>query len=114
MKPPVMKFFPMFAVAGPLVLAALPPPANASRQSTPKSPFHPAATQEVATLKVNENTYASPGGKKTWTISKTRPITGEATTIPVLQTKQQGTATWLDVRLPGRAKPNQHPPATGW
>jgi lipoprotein-anchoring transpeptidase ErfK/SrfK len=114
MKPPVMKLVPMFAAAGVVALGALPTAANASRQTAPKSPFHPAASQEVATLKVNENTYASPGGKKTYTIQKTRPITGEQTTVPVLQTKQQGTATWLDVRLPGRAKPNQHPPATGW
>lgn len=104
----------MAAVAGALALAALPTAASASRQTRAGSPFHPAASQAVATLKTTHTIYSSPGGRKVWTVSNKRPITGEATTMPVLQTTTKGSTTWLDVRLPGREKSNQHPPATGW
>lgn len=112
---PVSKLVPMVAAGGALALAALPTAASASRQAAAKSPFHPAASQQVVTLNSTHTVYASPGGRKVWSVSHYRPITGsEPTTMPVLKTSTKGGATWLDVRLPGRAKPNQNPPATGW
>ncbi len=112
---PVTKVVPMVAAAGALALVALPTAANASRQTAAKSPFHPAPSQEVVVLKSTHTVYASPGGRKVWTVSHYRPITGsEATTMPVLKTSTKGGGTWYDVLLPGREKPNQNPPKTGW
>ena len=112
---PVKKVVPMVAAAGALaVVVALPPAASASGQTAAKSPFHPAPSTTVVTLKTTHDTYASPGGKKTWTIPDHRPITGERTILPVLKTTTQGTATWYEVLVPGREKPNQNPPKTGW
>jgi lipoprotein-anchoring transpeptidase ErfK/SrfK len=111
---PVQKVVPMVAAAGALALVALPTAASASRQASAKSPFHPAPSQEVAVLKTSHDTYASPGGKKTWTVPDKRPITGERTALPVLKTSTHGGGTWYDVLLPGREKPNQSPPKSGW
>lgn len=111
---PVTKGLSLVAAAGFLALAALPSAASASRQTATKSPFHPAATQEVVKLKDGHTVYVSPGGRKVWSVSNKRPITKEETVLPVLKTTTHGGSTWYDVRLPGREKPSQNPPATGW
>jgi lipoprotein-anchoring transpeptidase ErfK/SrfK len=97
------------ATAGALAVIAVPSIATAAQSTNAGSPYHPAASQKVATLYANKTTYKSPGGSRAGSVSKTRPITGEATTLPVLKTSTKGSTTWLDVRLPGR--PNSH---TGW
>lgn len=44
-------------------------------------------------------------------VAADRPITGQATTLPIL--KRHGKS-WLQVRLPGRTHSDPNPPATGW
>ena len=97
------------SIAGAFALIAVPSVASAAHGTAARVPYHPAASQEVATLTANKTTYHSPGGSRRGSVSRTRPITGEATTLPVLRTVKRGNTTWLDVRLPGR--PNSH---TGW
>ena len=109
-----MKNFPKLAgiaATAAVVGVGLPSAATAAgHSSSPASPYHPAASQEVVTLKANKTTYRSPGGRRSGSVNKVRPITGtESTTLPVLRTQTRGTTTWYDVRLPGR--PNSH---TGW
>jgi lipoprotein-anchoring transpeptidase ErfK/SrfK len=112
---PITKVVTMAGAAGALALAIVPNAASASRQAAAKSPFHPAASQEVATLKSAHAVYSSPGGRKVWTVQHYGPITGsEAMTMPVLKTTTHHGGTWLQVLLPGREKPNQNPPKTGW
>lgn len=91
--------------AGALALAAIP----SATASANKPTYQPKAEQEIATLWKTHATYSSPGGKKTGTVNRKRPITGEQTRLPVLKTETLGSTTWLEVRLPGR--PNSH---TGW
>ena len=110
---PVTKVVSIAAVAGGMAVAALPTAATASGQTSAKSPFHPAPSQEVATLNTDHTYSARAGGKRMGTVSRKRPITGEATTLPVLGTTKKGKTTWLHVRMPGRQK-NQHPPVTAW
>jgi lipoprotein-anchoring transpeptidase ErfK/SrfK len=97
------------STAGAIALSALPSGATAAQRGAAKVPYRPSATQKVATLNADKTTYKSPGGRHAGSVSKNRPITGEATTLPVLKTVTRGKTTWLDVRLPGR--PNSH---TGW
>jgi lipoprotein-anchoring transpeptidase ErfK/SrfK len=48
-------------------------------------------------------------------INSTRPLTGERTTLPVLdQTIDSHGRAWLRVRLPGRTLGGRTPPRTGW
>jgi hypothetical protein len=69
-----------------------------------------APSQAVVTLNASHAIYASPGGLREATISRGRPITGEATTLPVLATRGD----WLLVRLPGRLLPGAPNGRTGW
>ena len=103
------KFSLLVATAGAIGLTVLAPAATASGNKSPGSPVHPSASQKVVSLYANATTYKSAGGKKQGSVDKLRPITNERTTLPVLKTVQRGTATWYQVRLPGR--PNSH---TGW
>lgn len=103
------KLASIIAAVGGLALTALPAGATEVGQAPARSPFHPAASQEVATLLQNHVTYNAPGGRIQGSVNRHRPITGEETTLPVLKTTAVQGATWLLVRLPGR--PNSH---TGW
>lgn len=73
-----------------------------------------APAQEVATLSANHAIYASPGGRREATISRVRPITDVATTLPVLATRNGRGGRWLLVRLPGRLLPGAPNGRTGW
>lgn len=97
------------ATAGAVAAIAVPSAATAARSTHAGSPYKPAAWSEMATLFATKTTYRSPGGARAGKVSKTRPITAEETTLPVLQTTKRGSTTWYQVRLPGR--PNSH---TGW
>jgi lipoprotein-anchoring transpeptidase ErfK/SrfK len=104
---PAARILP-FVAAGALALAAIPTVASASGSAS-KSPYQPAAKQEVATLWKNHTIYKTPGGPTEGSVNRHRPITGEETRLPVLSTQVKGSVTYLLVRLPGR--PNSH---TGW
>lgn len=73
-----------------------------------------APSQRVATLRADHAIYARPGGGREASISRRRPITGEATTLPVLAVRKAAGATWLRVRLPGRLLPGPPNGRTGW
>lgn len=73
-----------------------------------------APSQAVATLRAGHAIYAAPGGRRQANISAQRPITGEATTLPVLATRHVASGTWLEVRLPGRLLPGAPNGRTGW
>ncbi|MBV8431115.1 MAG: L,D-transpeptidase [Solirubrobacterales bacterium] len=73
-----------------------------------------APAQPVATLTANHAIYARPDGRREAAISQVRPITGEATTLPVLATRSGYGGTWLLVRLPGRLLPGAANGRTGW
>lgn len=96
------------STAGAFALTGLPSVAAAAHRTPSRVP-HVSASQKVATLRANKTTYRSAGGRRAGTVSRKRPITGEATTLPVLKTVKRGRTTWYQVRLPGR--PNSH---TGW
>jgi hypothetical protein len=70
------------------------------------------ATQQLAVLNHTSEAYARPAGGSApiQRVSRTGPITGEQTVLPVVarHTDPNGAA-WLKVLLPGR--PNSH---TGW
>jgi hypothetical protein len=68
----------------------------------------------VATLASNHAIFSAPGGRREGSISRARPITGEATTLPVLALRTTGRTTWLRVRLPGRLLPGRANGQTGW
>ncbi len=68
-----------------------------------------AGSQEVATLATKHAIYSTPNGRRVAAISRQRPITGEATTLPVLAVVTEQRGDWLRVSLPGR--PNGR---TGW
>ncbi len=70
--------------------------------------------QLVATLYAAHAIYTSPGGRQEAKISAQRPITGEATTLPVLVRTRGPGAPWLLVRLPGRLLPGAPNGRTGW
>jgi lipoprotein-anchoring transpeptidase ErfK/SrfK len=97
------------STAGVFALSALPSVATAAHRTHSGVPVHPSASQKVATLRADKTTYSSAGGKREGSVSRKRPITDEATTLPVLKTVTRGNSTWYQVRLPGR--PNSH---TGW
>ncbi|HTX32051.1 MAG TPA: L,D-transpeptidase [Solirubrobacteraceae bacterium] len=73
-----------------------------------------ASRQPVATLYTAHAIYARPGGRREARISAQRPITGEATTLPVLASRTRGGTTWFRVRLPGRLLPGAPNGRTGW
>ena len=73
-----------------------------------------APAQTVATLYAAHAIFTSPGGRQEARISAQRPITGEATTLPVLVRTRGPGPTWLLVRLPGRLLPGAANGRTGW
>lgn len=73
-----------------------------------------ARSQAVVTLNASHAIYASPGARREAAISRSRPITGEATTLPVLTTRSGPGGLWLLVRLPGRLLPGAPNGRTGW
>jgi lipoprotein-anchoring transpeptidase ErfK/SrfK len=75
--------------------------------SRPAASSH--AYQELAALSTSHQVFATPGGRPFEQISATRPITGEQTVLPVMNSARHGGAEWLQVQLPGR--PNGR---TGW
>jgi lipoprotein-anchoring transpeptidase ErfK/SrfK len=88
------------------LLGALAPLAAASAQTPP------AGVQRLAVLLAGHLVHAGPSGTSPvlTTVSPTRPITGEATALPVVaRAVDAGGIPWLDVMLPGR--PNS---STGW
>ncbi len=73
-----------------------------------------APSQEVATLSANHAIFTAPARRREATISRERPITGEATTLPVLAVRAGRRGTWLLVRLPGRLLPGAINGRVGW
>lgn len=73
-----------------------------------------APAQQVVTLSANQGIYARPGGRREATISRHRPITGEATTLPVLAIHRGANGIWWRVRLPGRLLPGAPNGRSGW
>ena len=73
-----------------------------------------ARAQLVATLSANHAIYTAPGGRREAGVSRWRPITGEATTLPVLAQRLTPQHEWLRVRLPGRLLPGAPNGRTGW
>jgi lipoprotein-anchoring transpeptidase ErfK/SrfK len=73
-----------------------------------------APAQLAATLAANHTIYSYPNGRSEAVISRHRPITGEATTLPVLSIRQGRHNKWLLVRLPGRLLPGSPNGRTGW
>jgi lipoprotein-anchoring transpeptidase ErfK/SrfK len=73
-----------------------------------------APSQAVVTLNANHAIFTAPGGRAEAQISRQRPITGEATTLPVLATRPGPGGQWLLVRLPGRLLPGAANGRTGW
>lgn len=73
-----------------------------------------APTQQVVTLSANHAIYSAPQGRRLATISRQRPITGEATTLPVLSVINGAHNTWLSVRLPGRLLRGPANGRVGW
>jgi hypothetical protein len=97
------------ATAGAVAVIVVPSAATAARGTRAGAQYTPAASQKIVTLFANKTTYKSAGGAREGSVSKNRPITGEATNLPLLGTSKKGSTTWYHVRLPGR--PNSH---TGW
>jgi hypothetical protein len=73
-----------------------------------------APSQTVATLRANHAIYHSPGKGREASISRRRPITGEATTLPVLASRTGSHSTWLLVRLPGGTLRGPRNGQVGW
>jgi lipoprotein-anchoring transpeptidase ErfK/SrfK len=73
-----------------------------------------ASAQRVATLTAAHAVYGRPGGSREATISRQRPITAEATTLPVLATRTARGVRWVLVGLPGRLLPGAPNGRTGW
>jgi lipoprotein-anchoring transpeptidase ErfK/SrfK len=92
-----------------LALAALATAPAAAARSSAHAATGVSSAQRVATLLANHTIYDHPGGKSVSSISSTRPITGEATTLPVLATRKGRHGRWLLIRYPSR--PNG---ARGW
>jgi hypothetical protein len=90
-----------------VALAATATAASASSAHAARSRVAP--RQLVATLRADHTIYSAPGGRPVSSISSHRPITGEATTLPVLATRTGRHAKWLLIRYPSR--PNG---AVGW
>ncbi len=95
-------------------LAGLPLIGGALQAVLPAGASAVAPAQEVATLTSGHVIYATPGGRREATISRQRPITGEATTLPVLAQRTAPSGQWLRVRLPGRLLPGAPNGRTGW
>ncbi len=83
------------------------PTASASSAHAARSGVSP--QQLVATLKTDHTIYNRPNGARVSSISSRRPITGEATTLPILATRTGRRGKWLLIRYPSR--PNG---AVGW
>jgi len=99
------------ALTAALVLAT---PAAAMAASSPPHASRPAGShgQQLALLTHSAEAFSSPnrGSRPVGTVSRTRPITGEQTALPVIaHASDAHHAAWLKVLLPGR--PNGH---TGW
>lgn len=100
----------MVAAALACVAAA---PAVAAQPSA-RSASTVAPTQVVATLSADHAISGRPDGHKVAEISRYRPITGEATTLPVLSTRTGSHGKWLLVRLPGRTLRGPRNGQVGW
>jgi lipoprotein-anchoring transpeptidase ErfK/SrfK len=86
--------------------------ASAATAAGGRSPYKVPARQQLAVLEYGHRAFASPHttAHVQTSVSSSRPITGERTTLPVLgQTVNRDGQRWLKVRLPGR--PNS---STGW
>jgi lipoprotein-anchoring transpeptidase ErfK/SrfK len=81
---------------------------------TPAGAAAVAPAQQVVTLSARHGVYSHPGGRREATIARARPITGEATTLPVLATHRGADGIWWRVRLPGRLLPGARNGRTGW
>lgn len=103
------------AAAAAFVIFALVSSSGGSGAQANDKPLAPAAAahaglyQELAALTGSQEAFTAPGGGRLRWINGTRPITGEQTVLPVLQTSSEGSERWLRVELPGR--PNG---LTGW
>ena len=75
------------------------------------APAQAAGTQRLVVLKAGHAVFLKPDRDSTRIegVSAHRPLTGAATTLPVLSARTVAGHIWLRVRLPGR--PNSH---TGW
>jgi lipoprotein-anchoring transpeptidase ErfK/SrfK len=108
------------AIAVALALAAaVLAPAGALAASAPAAPTARAAGpvaagQLVATLSAGHAIYRRPRARRIGRISRDRPITGEATALPVLASRSARHAVWLLVRLPGRLLPGAPNGRVGW
>lgn len=94
---------------GRAILASLLAAVAAGAAAAPADATVVAPTQAVATLTAGHAVYGAPNGRRVGTVLRDRPITGEATTLPVLAVRSGPRNEWLLVRLPGR--PNGH---SGW
>jgi lipoprotein-anchoring transpeptidase ErfK/SrfK len=76
---------------------------------------HVAPEQLVAVLSTNHAVRERPDGAQVAVVNARRPITDEATVLPVLgRTVDSAGRGWLRVRLPGRTLGAPSPPRTGW
>ena len=78
-----------------------------------------APAQELVQLFGTQSVHATPGGAVEASVGDRRPLTGEATVLPVLSSVIDNSVDksgqlWLQVRLPGRVLGVKTPPATGW
>ncbi len=83
-----------------------------------------AADQPLAVLSSDHLVHRAPSARSQTVgmLAANRPLTGHATTVPVLSRKQDGAISWLRVMLPGRpngstgwiARQGTHPRLTGW
>jgi lipoprotein-anchoring transpeptidase ErfK/SrfK len=89
----------------------------AGAHATAHAAKRPAPQQVIAVLLTNHSVRDRPGAhsKVVAFINDKRPLTGERTTLPVLQqTTLNYGQSWLRVRLPGRTLGQNRPPGTGW
>ena len=93
------------------VLAALLLGATGSATAAPQWPNTAKGEQQLAFLKHATEAYARPSraSRGIQHVTRTRPITGERTTLPVIAHATANGILWLRVLLPGR--PNSH---AGW
>jgi lipoprotein-anchoring transpeptidase ErfK/SrfK len=88
------------AIAGLVALAT--PSASLAGRREARAASTVAPDQLVATLTADHTIYNRPAGQAVNRISRARPITGEATTVPVLTTRTGRHDKWLLIRFPSR------------
>jgi lipoprotein-anchoring transpeptidase ErfK/SrfK len=106
---------PRRSVAGALAITAALGLSVAVAQSA-AADVRVARQQLVAVLSTDHTVWQRPDGERlAVVVSALRPITHEATVLPVLrQTVDSAGRSWLLVRLPGRTLGSPSPPSTGW